>query len=72
MASHANDTAPTVPESKGSPAPDSHPVPRRDWTDASRAEERELLSQALDEAKGRADHDEVRRLHARLRLLDEA
>ncbi len=71
MASHRVAASPTAPESKGAPIPEGHPVPKREWIDASRDEERELLIAALAEAELRDDHHEVRRVRARLRLLDE-
>jgi hypothetical protein len=71
MASHPTASPPTEPQTKGSPTPDAAPVPEREWIDASREEERALLTAALEEAKRRGDHHEVRRVEARLRLLDE-
>lgn len=71
MASHPTASPPTEPQTKGSPTPDSHPVPEREWIDASREEERALLVAAQEEAERRGDHQEVRRVRARIRLLDE-
>jgi hypothetical protein len=71
MASRDTASAPTEPQTKGAPTPDASPVPEREWTDASREEERALLVASLKEAERRGDHHEVRRVRARMRLLDE-
>jgi hypothetical protein len=42
----------------------------REWTSLSVEEERTLLEAALADARERGDRDEVRRIEARLRLLD--
>jgi hypothetical protein len=54
---------------KGPPGAPPTETPRREWTDASVAEECACLETQRDEAAVRGDDAEVRRIEARLRLL---
>ena len=53
---------------KGAPAHED--TPAREWTCLDVDEERNLLERQLSEAQGRNDDCEVKRIEARLRLLD--
>jgi hypothetical protein len=55
---------------KGSPGTPRERTLRREWTQQSVDDERATLAIELDAARAAADTREIRRLEARLRLLD--
>jgi hypothetical protein len=55
---------------KGSPGTPPERTLRREWTEQSPEDERATLELELHAARAAADAREIRRLEARLRLLD--